>query len=162
VTVHWEAAGVPDCHSAKATAAFLTLARDWLRKCGKPFAWAWVRENGYAKGSHVHILMHCPPELARAFSGMQRRWLRRVTGRPYRARVIRTARIGGSLRAAETNRAVYAENLAAVVAYVLKGASQEAAGKLGLVRLVCGGRVIGKRAATSHNIGRTARETSSA
>lgn len=104
LTIHWEAAGVPDSRAAAATAAFLTLARDWLRKRGAPFAWVWVRENGDGKGSHVHFLMHCRPALARGFAGMQRRWLRRVTGKPYRARVIRTVRIGGALTAAQTLR----------------------------------------------------------
>jgi hypothetical protein len=158
LTIHWETAGVPDCRAAAATAAFLALARDWLRKRGAPFAWVWVRENGDGKGSHVHILLRCPPELARAFAGMQRRWLRRVTGNPSRARIIRTARIGGTLTAAQTAPAVYAENLAAVVAYLLKGASPAAARELGLQRLEAGGRIIGKRAATSLNIGRAARK----
>jgi hypothetical protein len=161
LTIHWEAAGVPDCRAAAATAAFLTLARDWLRKRGAALAWAWTRENGDGKGSHVHILLHCRPELARAFAGMQRRWLRRVTGKPYRARIIRTARIGGTLTAAQTAPAVYAENLAAVVAYLLKGASPAAAREVGLERLEAGGRVIGKRAGTSQNIGRAARERAS-
>lgn len=157
MTIHWEAAGVPDCRAAAATAAFLALARDWLRKRGAPFAWVWVRENGDGKGSHVHILLHCRPELARDFAAMQRRWLRRVTGNPYRARIIRTARIGGTLGAAQTAPAVYAENLGAVVAYLLKGASPAAARELGLHRLEAGGRIIGKRAATSQNIGCAAR-----
>jgi hypothetical protein len=105
----------------------------------------------------VHILLHCRPELARRFTAMQRRWLRRVTGRPYRARVIRTARIGGTLTAAGTAPAVYAENLGAVVGYLLKGASPDAARALGLERLEPSGRIIGKRAATSQNITQAAR-----
>lgn len=157
LTIHWEAAGVPDCEAGAATAAFLTLARDWLRKRGAPFAWAWVRENGDGKGSHVHILLHCRPEVARDFSGIQRRWLRRVTGKPYRARVIRTARIGGTLTAAQSAPVAYVENLATVVGYLLKGASPAAARALGLERLEAGGRIIGKRAATSQNLGRIAR-----
>jgi hypothetical protein len=157
LTIHWEAAGIPDCQAAAATAAFLRLARDWLRKRGAPFAWVWVRENGDRKGSHVHILLHCRPELARDFAAMQRRWLRRVTGNPYRPRVIRTARIGGTLTAAQTAPAVYAKNLAVVVGYLLKGASPEAARALGLMRVESGGSIIGKRAGTSQNIGRSAR-----
>jgi hypothetical protein len=158
LTIHWDAAGVPDCRAAAATAAFLALARDWLRKRRASLAWAWVRENGDGKGSHVHILLHCPPDMARTFAAMQRRWLRRVTGNPYRARIIRTARVGGTLTAAQTAPAAYAENLAAIVGYLLKGASPVAARELGLERLEAGGRVIGKRAATSQNIGRAARK----
>jgi hypothetical protein len=47
--------------------------------------------------------------------------------------------------------------LAAVVAYLLKGASAAAARALGLERLESGGLIIGKRSATSQNIGRAAR-----
>lgn len=159
LTIHWDAAGVPDYEAAAATAAFLTLARDWLRKRDAPFAWAWVRENGEGKGTHVHILLHCRPELARAFSGMQRRWLRRITGKPYRARVIRSARIGGTLTAAQSAPALYFKNLDTVVGYLLKGASPKAARIIGLTRSEPGGRIIGKRCATSENIGRGARLT---
>lgn len=170
ITIHWEQAGIPDSRAAWATGRFLKLAGDWLAKrCqlennrGKSkrrLAWAWVRENGSRKGSHVHILLHCPPELAQAFAGTQRRWLGRITGKPYRARTIRTARIGGTLNAARSKPAAYTENLANVVGYVLKGALPDAAATLGLLRLEAGGRVIGKRTATSQNIGQAARQCS--
>ena len=73
VTIHWERAGVHDNRAAAATGRFLKLAGDWIAKRGPQFeynqrkskrlariAWAWVRENGDGKGSHVHILMHLP------------------------------------------------------------------------------------------------------
>lgn len=162
VTIHWEQAGIADERAAWATGRFLKLAGDWLAKRANlknnqtkssRLAWAWVRENGDSKGSHVHILLHCPPELARSFSAMQRRWLGRISGERYRTRTIRTARIGGTLNAANSMPAAYSENLANVVGYVLKGASSDAAVRLGLSRLESGGRVIGKRAATSENLG---------
>lgn len=53
--------------------------------------------------------------------------------------------------------AVYGANLEAVVAYILKGTCPDAARELDLERLEAGGRIIGKRAATSQNIGRAAR-----
>lgn len=167
ITIHWEQAGITDSRAAWATGRFLKLGGDWLAKRCKVennrdklsrLAWAWVRENGDGKGSHVHILLHCPPVLARAFSVMQRRWLSRITGKPYRGRTIRTARIGGTLNAASSNPAAYSENLANVVGYVLKGASPDAAARLGLSRLEAGGSVMGKRAAISENIGRAARQ----
>jgi hypothetical protein len=156
VTIHWEAAGVPDSRAAAATGAFLTLARDWLRKRGAPFAWIFVRENGDGKGSHVHILLHLPA--GTRLGNMQRRWLRAITGKSYRARTIKTERIGGTAGAARSAPDVYEANLARAVGYVLKGASREAVRALGLARVEPGGRIIGKRCATSQNIGRAARQ----
>jgi hypothetical protein len=49
-------------------------------------------------------------------------------------------------------------NLATALAYVLKGASSEAALRFALGRLEPGGRVIGKRCGTSQNIGAKARK----
>ncbi|MCJ8158551.1 hypothetical protein [Sphingomonas sp. LaA6.9] len=160
VTIHLERAGVSDSEAAAAIGAFLTLARDWFRKQGKRTAWAWVRENGDGKGSHVHILLHVP--VCVKWSGWRlRRWLERITGKPYQAGIIQTARIGGTTRAAATAPAAYQANLAAVVAYVIKGASPDAARALGLERLEDGGRIIGKRAGWSQNVGLSARCPSS-
>lgn len=154
VTIHWELAGIGDARAAWATGRFIKLASDWLATRGGRFAWAWVRENGDGKGSHVHILLHVPPALARGFAAMQRRWLKRITSKPYRPGTIKSERVGGSLRAAETVPEHYAANLDAALAYVLKGASPDAARALGLERLEAGGRVIGKRSAVSQNAGR--------
>jgi hypothetical protein len=162
VTIHWQQAGIPDERAAWATGRFLKLAGDWIdkrdRKIGSNrarFAWAWVRENGERKGSHVHILLHLPA--GTRIGAMQLRWIRSITGKPYSASTIKTARIGGKAAAAQSSPAAYGTNLAAVVGYILKGASRAAARELGLERLVAGGRIIGKRAATSQNIGRAAR-----
>lgn len=166
LTIHWQQAGIPDEKAAWATGRFLKLAGDWITKragsaakirgeYASRFAWAWVRENGDRKGSHVHILLHLPA--GTRIGRMQRRWLRSITGKPYSASTIKTARIGGTAGAAQSAPAAYRANLAAVVGYVLKGASPAAARKLELQRLEGGGRVIGKRAATSQNIGTAAR-----
>ena len=64
---------------------------------------------------------------------------------------------GGSLGAGP---AAYQANLAAVVGYVLKGASSDVQRAMGLERLEAGGRIMGKRAATSQNIGQAARQRS--
>lgn len=156
LTIHWEQAGVPDCRAARATGRFLKLAGDWLNKRGKTIAWAWVRENGDGNGSHVHILLYLPAGVT--LGNMQRRWLRSITDMPYSASTIRTARIGGTAGAAQMAPAAYQANLAAIVGYVLKGTSARAARDLWLERLDPGGRVIGRRASTSQNIGRTARQ----
>lgn len=117
----------------------LKLAGDWLSKCrplefnqkkSSRFAWAWVRENGRTKGSHVHILLHLPT--GTQIGTMQRRWLRLVTGRPYSASTIKTVRIGGTASAAQSAPAGYRPNLAAVVAYLLKGTCPIAGRELSL------------------------------
>lgn len=151
ISIHWELAGVRDNEAADATSRFLKLVRDWLRKRGAGFSCAWVRENGYGKGSHVHILLHVPVGVS--LSGMTRRWLRRVTGLAYRARTIRTTRIGRTANSSTIAPAAYETNLANVVGYILKGVSCADAAKLGLHRHQPGGRIIGKRAGCSENIG---------
>ena len=149
ITVHWEAAGVPDAVAATATTAFLKYLREWLHGAT---AYTWARESGEGKGSHVHILMHIPS--GRRWTGARsRRWLERIARRPYRVGTIRTVRIRGS---GEPDGAVYSANLHAVLAYVLKGVDTEAAAVLGIEQ-EAGGLIVGKRCGTSRNIGAKAR-----
>jgi len=154
MTIHWEQAGVPDSRAAWATGRFLKLAGDWIAKRSSQLeinqpkskraariAWAWVRENGDGKGSHVHILLHLPANKITGKNGpnahgdntpgkqrqglgnIPRRWLRSITGTSYLSSTIKTQRIGGTAGAAMTAPAAYQANLAAVVSYLLKGAS---------------------------------------
>lgn len=155
VTIQWTRAGIADREAAAATGAFLTLVRDWLRKRGGQLAYVWVRENDKgdgAKGSHVHILMHIPSGAPWTY-WRSRHWLERVTGKPYRKGVIHTARIAGTVKACTMAPERYLSNLAAVVGYVIKGASERAAKALDLERRACGGLIIGKRMGWSQNIG---------
>lgn len=145
ITVHWESAGVTDSRAMAATTAFLKAYRDWL---GGATAYLWVRENGDGKGSHVHILAHLPA--GRRWHGARaRRWIERISGKPYVAGVIKTRRIAG---ASEPQGALYAANLQAVLAYALKGAEPSAAAALAIEH-EAGGRIIGKRCGRSRNIG---------
>lgn len=155
ITIHWEQAGVPDHEAGAATSRFLRLASQWIAKRGGRFAYAWVRENGAGKGSHLHVLAHVPPGLS--LGPMQRGWLRKITGRTYVPGTIMTKRVGGTRSAAETTPDLYLSNLAIVVGYQLKGVSAALAAKLGLVPLQQHGRIIGKRAGTSENLGARAR-----
>jgi len=157
LTIHWEQAGIPDERAAWATGRFLKLAGDWIAKRGGRIAWAWVRENGDGKGSHVHILIHVPA--GARLGDLQRRWLRTITGRAYKRSTIETRRIGGTAGAARAAPAHYQLNLSAVVGYVLKGVGAATAVTLCLERHDEGGQIVGKRAATSQNIGRAARST---
>lgn len=156
VTIHWGLAGIPDTDGMRATAKFLSLARDWLRKRGFDFAWVFTRENGDGKGEHVHILMHVPPHLGVEFGQRQRRWIRNITGNKYKTGTILTRRVGGNLHAAWRSPEIYVINLGAVVAYLLKGVTQDVGEILGIPGVESGGHVIGKRTGYSENLGATA------
>ena len=88
---------------------------------------------------------------------MQRRWLRSIAGRAYPSGAIKTQRICGMAGAAMTAPAVYRDNMAAVVGYILKGVGPTTARALRLERSEPSGIITGKRAATSQNIGQAAR-----
>ena len=158
ITIHWEAAGVPLASMAKATGRFTGLMTKALARHGSRTAWLWTHESGDGKGGHCHLLAHVPADLASILTGLQRGWLRRITGNKYRARVIHSKPIGGRLGLETGNPDLHAINLDAALAYVLKGASPEAASHFALERLEPGGRVIGKRCGTSQNIGAKARK----
>lgn len=158
ISIHWQAAGVPLEGMAKATGRFTDLMAKALARHGSRTAWLWTHENGEGKGGHCHLLVHVPAGLVPVVMGLQRGWLRRITGQPYRARVIRSKPIGGRLGLEAGNADLHAINLEGALAYVLKGASPEAASRFGLERLEPGGRIIGKRCGTSQNIGAKARK----
>lgn len=160
ITVHWEAIDVPDRRAAWATGKLVKLISDWVRSRGGSCAWLWTREGDYgdgSKGSHVHILMHVPDGLD--LRHRPRGWLKRISDVPYRKGAVFTRRVGGTAGAALSAPAVYEPNLHEVLGYVCKGAPRETLAALRLNK--ChqpGGRIMGKRSATSQNIGRTARQ----
>ena len=158
ISIHWEGAGVPLASMAKATGRFTDLMAKALARHGSSTAWLWTHENGEGKGGHCHMLAHVPADLVSRLTALQRGRLRRITGQPYRARVIYSKPIGGRLGLETTNPELHGVNLEVALAYVLKGASPEAASQFGLGRLEPGGRVIGKRCGTSQNIGVKARK----
>lgn len=158
ISIHWQAAGVPLAGMAKATGRFTDLMSKALARHGSGTAWLWTHENGEGKGGHCHLLAHVPADLVPVVSALQRGWLRRITLCSYRARVIHSKPIGGRLGLETGNPDLHANNLEAALAYVVKGASPEAASQFALERLEPGGRVIGKRCGTSQNIGAKARE----
>lgn len=160
-TIHWESAGVPLQAMAKATGRYTDLLAKALARHGSGTAWLWTHENGDGKGGHCHLLAHVPADFVSRLTALQRGWLRRITGQPYRARVIHSKPIGGRLGLEASNPDLHAINLEEALAYVLKGVSPEAASQFGLDRLEPGGRVIGKRCGTSQNIGAKARQTTS-
>lgn len=142
---------------AKATGRFIGLLSKAIARHGGATAWLWVHESGEAKGGHCHLLAHVPPHLVPIISRLQRGWLRRITCRAYRARVIFSKPIGGRLGLETGNPDLHAVNLSEALSYVLKGACPAAAAQFDLERLEPGGRIIGKRCGTSENIAQKAR-----
>lgn len=161
VTIHWQAAGVPLDVMAKATGRFLDLFSKAIARHESEAAWIWVHENGRNKGGHCHLLAHVPPALVPTVTRLQKRWLRRIVGKPYRSRVIRSRPIGGRLGVESGNPALHAANLDVALRYVLKGADAEAAALFALDKVEQGGRIIGKRCGASQNIGPKARKETS-
>ena len=159
ITVHWQSAGVELDGMTNATGKFLDMLSKALARRGSATAYLWVHENGHGKGGHCHILAHVPAALVSTVGRLQMRWLRTITGRPYRARVIRSDPIGGRLGLEASNPALHRINTAVALGYVLKGASEHAAEIFELARLEPGGRCIGKRCGVSQNIGAKARAT---
>jgi hypothetical protein len=148
--VHWEKAGLTDAEAAQATGRLLKLIKDWARRHGGT-VYTWVRENGYGKGSHTHILLHVPRGRS---LGLTDRWFRAATGwkRRLPRGAVRTKSIGGTANCAFSGSDWYLANLAYVVAYILKGVKAEDGFALDLERYGMGGLVVGKRLSISASL----------
>jgi len=107
------------------------------------------------KGGHCHLLAHIPDALAPLVARRQRAWIKAITGKPYKARVIYGRAIVGAANAGAGG--LYKANITAALGYILKGANAAAAARYGLTRLEPGGVIIGKRCGVSQNIGPKAR-----
>jgi len=162
ITIHWQSAGVPLDRMVKATGRYIDLLSKTLARHSSTTAWLCVHENGHGKGGHCHLLAHVPGQLVKHVTGLQRGWLRGITGQPYQARVILSKPIGGRLGLERSNPDLHASNAGAALAYVLKGARPAAAVQFNLELLEPGGRIIGRRCSTSQNISAKAREKGSA
>lgn len=156
ITIHWEAAGIEPSGIVKATGRYIDLLTKLIARHGASTALIWVQEGGHRKGSHVHILAHVPALMVKRISGLNRKWLRTITGNPYRKRVIKSDPIGGRLNIENSNPELQLVNQDAALVYVLKGADAKAAEKYGLTRLEAGGVCVGKRCGMSQNIGPSA------
>lgn len=163
ISIHWQLAGVPLAGMVKATGRFTDLMAKALARHGSATSWLWTHENvpgnDYEKGWHCHLLAHVPAALVPIVTALQRGWLRRITGQPYRATVIYSKPIGGRLGLEAGNPELHAVNLAVAFAYICKGAPQAILDRFDIEREHRpGGRVIGKRCGTSQNIGAKARK----
>ncbi len=161
ITVHWQAAGLPLERMAWATGKLLDLASKTFSRRGGRTAWIFVHEGGEKKGGHCHILIHVPADALDALVRLQKRWLKAVTGKPYRAGVIKGKPIGGRKGLERSNPKLYVENVNRALSYLVKGTGEDVAKILGMARAEYGGLVIGKRCGTSQNIGQKARRLAS-
>lgn len=153
-TINFGVLGIPDCIAAAATRRLIKLSSDWLASKGFRFRYGWVREGDLRdgnEGSHIHIVMHLPPELSAAFSRRWGSWKAKLAGamivQRRRGRSIKTTYIGGSLISYRSVPGHHADNLRNVLCYILKGALPETLDAVGIARLhKPGGRIVGKRA----------------
>ena len=158
VTIHWEEAGLLLQDMPWATGQFIDRLKKTLERHGSQTAYLWTHEGGATKGGHCHLLIHVPAGLVSKVLKLQRGWLRKITGKPYRKTVIVSRPIGKRLGREVSNPADHAVNLEVAVGYVCKAASQADLDARGIVRQhEPGGLVIGKRCGTSQNIAHRAR-----
>lgn len=159
VTIHWKGAGVALEDMAWATGRFVGLLAKALSRHGSRTAWLWVHENGASYGWHCHLLVHVPANLVPVVTRLQRGWLRRITGKAYRAEVIHSKPIGGRLGLEVGNPALHADNLARAFGYHCKAAPQTVLDAFGIERQhQPGGLILGRRCSTSQNIAEKARK----
>lgn len=160
VTINWATGGAKA--GVNPTARFLKAAGDWLSTHDVPRTWVWTREACHHDGEHVHIAMHVPPALGSAFGNRQQAWAK-AAGVQWWLGVIKTRPVGKSTRHAYHGIQYgehYADHLWQTVEYILKGTTADTAQAVGLkIERVPGGRLTGKRAGTSANIGESARRS---
>lgn len=156
ITIHWQSAGVPLAKMVWATGRFVDLLCKAIARFGSRTAWLWVHEGGREKGGHCHLLAYVPAAFVARLKRLQMRWLRLITDRSYKNKVIHSKPIGGRLGLEISNPQLHAANLVTALSYHLKGLIPEQASGISLPKLEPGGRVIGKRCGTSQNIGRKA------
>lgn len=166
-TIHWAGLGLSDNQAGQASQTLLRQARDWLRDNGAAAAWVWVRENDTAserKGAHLHALVHVPLSLRPKFARRLQRWCTAAAGcKRYVAKASRFKPVGPRVGCEIALPEVYRANLREVVAYLLKGVPESAAGGLDRIwqgdgaampNLGSGGFVSGKRAGMSRALAR--------
>jgi hypothetical protein len=118
ITIHWQTAGVALADMVKATGRFLDLLTKALARHKSKTTWLWTLENGDRKGGHCHLLVHVPAALVSLLTRLQKGWLRRITGKAYRRRVIHSKPIGRLLGLEIGNAELHAVNLKVALAYV--------------------------------------------
>lgn len=153
MTINLEQLGIEDHTATEAISSFMKSLREWLKRQGCNTASIWARENSGHTGSHWHLLFHLPPgvQLYKRHLSI----LKRMTGRRYKTGSVMTRSVRGAT--GDNGSALYLSNIERVVAYALKGEMKNLSGAAERPR--CSqGAIIGKRAGTSQNIGKAARQ----
>jgi hypothetical protein len=131
VTIHFEAAGLRgDYRAQDAISRYLRLAGQWLRTQGVQNTYIWILEHATGTGEHVHILMHCPPWLLRAFKvKAEGVWMEKAGMLPRRQRRngIEIERVGprGYHPATHTGHDSHERQLFGVLRYHLKAIDRD-------------------------------------
>ena len=132
ITVAWGMAGIEPEDAVRATGAFVSLARDWMRNHGFSMPWVWVQECGVVFGQHAHILLHVPAELEGLFRPMPRRWAKAILSGHYVAHTVKTERLA-SAYSAQHNRWQYEAALLGKLSYMLKCSPSKNEAPLGML-----------------------------
>jgi hypothetical protein len=136
---------------------FSKLSMDWLRTKGVASAYIWIRENPH-QSDNLHLTIHVPSELSKAYAGMQRKWLK-LAGARYRKNGMYSQVVG--IRPGDKIRELtpdeYLEHLERWLGYCLKGAHPDVCDELQIAHDPQGG-LWGRRVGLSQNISRKARE----
>lgn len=149
VTINFGLGGIPPSSASRVLQKLLAQRfAPWLRRTAandnnlKP-TYVWSLEAPHGTVS-AHILLHLPPELARAFRARLNVWLESLAGASVPARAL-------------DMRPVY--NRVGVTRYILKGIRPAWAAHLA-IKPIDQGEIIGKRSGFSRNLGPAARRRS--
>ncbi|MBD3761917.1 hypothetical protein [Rhizorhabdus sp.] len=122
ITVLLEKGGFPERDAAAATRAFIKLIADWLREKGGRLCWTYSLEWGSQNLSHVHILLHIPPDLDKKFRPMPQRWAKSFLPLGKFAGAVLSKRIRGANTPDGVSVGLYDRELWADLYYLMKAA----------------------------------------
>lgn len=177
VTIHFERANLSDLWRPQdAISAWLKLAGQWLGLRDVPCTFLWVMEHAPGTGLHVHILLHCPPNLRKDFKAKgEGAWLRKAGMAPAAGdrHAIHFERVGprgyDPATAIAKQRGTYHRQLKGLLRYHLEGLDPDqhislVDGEAKPITELLGVEpsrsiaIYGRRASRSQNIGKTARD----
>lgn len=133
VDISWSLAGVDEFAATDMTGEFLKLAADWMRPRDGKLCWIYVHEHGPVFKAHVHLLMHVPLRLEKAFATASRRWLKKLIGGAYQRGALRSRRIRGAGAPDAVSADLYRHGLMQRLRYMLKAARRDLEDVLGMV-----------------------------
>ena len=127
ITINWQVYGVSEELGSRYTTKYLKKISHWLKSNGTPTAYIYVRENSKIKGNHVHILIHVTPETLKKLTKLNRKWLKTITGQPYKKGAVKSETVGPSLECVRWCIELYDDNLKRLLDYFLKAVDDQVA-----------------------------------